>query len=143
MTDKVWSAATAGWIAGGVLGALVCSGCATAGKPAAAPAPATPAATDSAGFPPPEALAPLGPEPTPAELKNLETVAVERWELEGPFPDQISERPATYQGGFGAALLDFARQRPGVLLASADMACVARENGRFILARGARPPQAL
>ncbi len=153
MARKARFAAITGWLAGGAMGALFCPGCATPALPVegalhaaprqAAPGTPPPAAVDPAGFPLPEALNALGPEPSPAQLASLETISVERWDLTGPFPDVIGVSPAAYQGGFGAELLAFASQRAGTLVASADMACVARETGRFILARDARPPPAL
>ena len=73
----------------------------------------------------------------------MQHVEVERWDLAGPFPEGIGLAPAAYRGGFGARLATFAQRSGGKMVASADMACVAREGGRFILAREAAPPRGL
>ncbi|HVE87391.1 MAG TPA: hypothetical protein VND93_31255 [Myxococcales bacterium] len=110
------------------LAACVAAGCATTG---------------SGRFPSPAALDALGPAPAPAQLTALDTAPVERWELSGPLPEGTSVGPAVYEGGgFGAELSAFAREKAS-FDASADMACIARENGRFLLSQGAPAPRDL
>lgn len=112
-------------------------------------------AATTRGMRTPESPRDPGPFPTRAALDSLETAPpveklpeldipmVEQWDLAGPFPERIGLVPADYRGGFGAELQAYARKRGGNWVVSADMACVARESGRFILARGSRPPVGL
>ena len=115
------------------------SGCAATGRGVRRQA--TP--RDPGPFPTRAALASLEQPPPAEKLPELDIPLVEQWELAGPFPERIGLVPAEYRGGFGAQLVSYARERGPKLAVSADMACFARESGRFILARGSMPPSGL
>lgn len=126
-------------LAAAVVVCTVVNGCAATAPAVRRPAPPR----DPGPFPTRAALESLEPVTEPEALRELEIPMVDQWELAGPFPERIGLVPAEYKGGFGAQLVAFARERGGGLLVSADMACFARETGRFLLARGAPPPRGL
>jgi hypothetical protein len=70
-------------------------------------------------------------------------VRVERWALEGPFPDRVAALPHTAPGPWGALLAEAVEQRAGLVVPTEAMHCVARELGRFYLAHRARPDDGL
>ncbi len=109
-------------------------------------------ACGSASHAPTTAEAPsasAGEFPSAAELSQLAQttpgklpaggVEVPSWELAGPFPDAILARPATPAAPW-STLLDAA---PGGAAVTEDMACVAREMGRFYLEHGKSPGDTL
>jgi hypothetical protein len=115
--------------------------------PGAAAEPAPPATAKSApgasSFPSPQELIELGEAPVPENLFELDVRDVESWRLSGPFPERIEAVPYS-EGGPWAALLDeAARRRPGLVLPTQAMYCVARELGRFYLATRAQPSEGL
>jgi hypothetical protein len=135
------------------------SGTSAAPEPAAAPAaeaasPSRPAetpggagakkpASETGSFPTPEALAQLGEAPVPENLFDLDVQDVESWQLAGPFPERIEAVPYTEPGPWAALLDDAARRRPGLVLPTQAMYCVARELGRFFLATRRQPSEGL
>jgi hypothetical protein len=87
--------------------------------------------------------------PTPAELNQLVHsvpgklpaggIEVPRWDLVGPFPDAIEAKVASPAAPW-SALLDAA---PNGAAVTEDMACVAREMGRFYLEHSKSPSDTL
>ncbi len=68
---------------------------------------------------------------------------VESWQLSGPFPERIEAVPYGEPGPWAALLEDAARRRPGLVLPTQAMYCVARELGRFYLATRRQPSEGL
>jgi hypothetical protein len=98
---------------------------------------------EGGSFPSPEALAQLGEAPVPENLFDLDVRDVESWQLAGPFPERIEAAPYTEPGPWAALLDDAARRRPGLVLPTEAMYCVARELGRFFLATRRQPSEGL
>jgi hypothetical protein len=93
-------------------------------------------------FPSREALerivaAPLG------ESNTLAPVDVDRWELNGPFPDEIGLRPTEDTSPWTTLVREVAGTANGLAVVSDDMQCVAREIGRFELEHAAPPARDL
>jgi hypothetical protein len=112
------------------------------GDPAGPPAEQRPA-TEGGTFPSPEKLAQLGEAPVPENLFDLDVRDVESWQLAGPFPERIEAAPYSEPGPWAALLDDAARRRPGLVLPTQAMYCVARELGRFYLATRRQPSEGL
>ncbi|AKJ07622.1 hypothetical protein [Archangium gephyra] len=74
---------------------------------------------------------------------RIKRVMVDRWELAGPFPDKVATLPREAANRWEELLAVQAKAKPGVLLATEDMHCVARESGRFYLAHGGWPTEDL
>jgi len=109
--------------------ALLAGGCAT-GRTAA-------------GFPEPGVLAELAEAPPPHSIFESDVLDVQTWELGGPFPETMGAETTAYASPWGSALKQAALDKPGALLLSEGMHCVARELGRFHLAHHARPSKSL
>jgi hypothetical protein len=114
--------------------------CACAGGPAGQRAGGRVAGGD---VPPPEALETLRQQPRHANVFDEGTQDVDTWELHGPFPDRIAVEPWTDDSPASRALAEAAARRPGLVVPTRAMHCVARELGLFYLARGGSPPEAL
>lgn len=100
------------------------------------------AARQPSNFPKREALDRIAQAPLPEEiLTKAEDVAL--WELEGPFPTEFSSTPHRYEDPWGRELEAMLPGLPGEVVATGDMACVARELGRFRLTRDGAPDPAL
>jgi hypothetical protein len=100
-------------------------------------------ATEGGAFPSPKELAQLGEAPVPENLFDLDVRDLESWQLSGPFPQQIEAVPYTEPGPWSALIDDAARRRPGLVLPTEAMYCVAREIGRFFLATRSQPSEGL
>jgi hypothetical protein len=93
-------------------------------------------------FPTPQQLEDLSDAPTP-DLSDARAVDVASWTLEGPFPERIGEVPIGDPDPYESVLLEASRARAGLLVASESMRCAARELGRFFVAQGGLPGEAL
>ncbi len=98
---------------------------------------------EGGAFPSPEELTQLGEAPVPENLFDLDVRDLESWQLIGPFPSQIEAVPYSEPGPWAALLDDAARRRPGLVLPTEAMYCVAREIGRFFLATRSQPSEGL
>ncbi len=94
-------------------------------------------------FPEPDQLDKLAAKPIPAKVFPTTERPVERWELEGPFPDKVALVERAPQSRWEQALAEAARARAGAMVLSEDMHCITRETGRFVLANDAAPSRAL
>jgi hypothetical protein len=93
-------------------------------------------------FPSPEMLDELGDQAPPA-VEPGRLVAVDRWTLQGPFPEQVGEVPIGEPGPFETALAEVAAERAGLVVVSRAMRCAAREFGLFFVQHGGLPGGAL
>jgi hypothetical protein len=106
--------------------------------------PLSPPRPDSSGaFPSPRELEELGEPPGPAQVFDLDTRRVERWRLRGPFPDKIGALPYQAEDRWSQVLAEEAGRRPGLLLPTEAMRCVARELGLFYLEHRGQPTESL
>ena len=94
-------------------------------------------------FPSPEALESLRQKPHPGEVFDRGVHDVATWELRGPFPERAVVEPWSDESPASRALAEIARRRPGLVVPTRAMHCVAREIGLFYLAHDGAPPQAL
>ncbi len=94
-------------------------------------------------FPTPEALESLQQQPRPSQVFDAGVRDVESWELSGPFPERVAVEPWTDQTPASQALGEAAGRRPGLVVPTRAMHCVARELGLFYLAKGGSPPDAV
>jgi hypothetical protein len=90
-------------------------------------------------FPTPERLEDLGELPLPEGSFDRAVAVVERWTLEGPFPDVAASVPYREPSDWGALLEEEVERRAGLLVATEAMHCAAHEWGRFFLEHGAPP----
>jgi hypothetical protein len=95
------------------------------------------------GFPTPEELEKLGQAPVPGDLFALDVRPVDSWRLVGPFPERVEATPYSEDTPWAALLDDAASRRAGLVVPTRAMYCVARELGRFYLAHGGQPDDAL
>jgi hypothetical protein len=124
---------------GAVLAAAWWVGCAAAEGP-----PPSGGGRVAAGeFPSPEALEALGDQPEPVGLERGARGDPPRWELEGPFPERVEVEPWTDDSPLARVLAEIVAQRPGLVVPTEAMHCVARELGRFHLADDAPPSETL
>jgi hypothetical protein len=100
-------------------------------------------APESGGFPSPEELAQLGDAPVPENLFDLDVRDIESWQLAGPFPERIEAAPYGGRGAWADLLDEVVSRRPGLVLPTEAMYCVARELGRFYLATRRQPSEGL
>lgn len=98
---------------------------------------------EGGAFPSPKELAQLGEAPVPENLFDLDVHDLESWQLAGPFPERIEAVSYTEAGPWAALIDDAARRRPGLVLPTEAMYCVAREVGRFFLATRSQPSEGL
>ncbi|MGC4116281.1 MAG: hypothetical protein QM765_17240 [Myxococcales bacterium] len=93
------------------------------------------------GFPTREKLEQLAASPAPADkaIFGDDAGEVDAWDLIGPLPDSIGLAAGSEAGPWAAALVEAAKARPGMVMISAAMDCVAREAGHFWLERNAIP----
>jgi hypothetical protein len=124
---------------------VLCTGGAAA---LAAPTPpsqpnAEPPPPRAGGFPTPEELGQLGEQPVPENLFGLDVRPVDEWRLAGPFPAQVGAAAWVGEGPWDALLQEVAQSRAGLVVPTEAMHCVARELGRFFLARRGRPTESL
>lgn len=88
-------------------------------------------------------LAELAARPPPAEVFDESTVTVDRWELSGPFPDSVAVVPHPPASAWDGLLEAAVKAKPGALLSTEDLHCIAREVGRFRLEKNGLPARAL
>jgi hypothetical protein len=118
-------------------GAFACAGPSARGE-----APRKPPPRESP-FPAPQELEDLAEQP-PSEALSVGLYAdVDEWELIGPFPLRLGDEPIAAPHPFEEVLLETVQRRPGLLLASQAMRCVAREFARFFLDQGKLPDPGL
>jgi len=122
--------------------ALACAGSTKSTGPVPVPDGAG-AAPQASPFPSAGELENLADRPAPEILRALDAVEVDAWELAGPFPERLEVVPSSGGSPWDLLLADEARRRPGLLLPTEAMNCVARELGRFFLAHGAKPGKSL
>jgi hypothetical protein len=103
--------------------------------PSGAPSPADPGSP----FPTPERLEDLTGSPLPEGSFDRDVAVVERWTLEGPFPEVVAAAPYREPSDWGALLEAEVDRRAGLLVATESLHCAAREWGRFHLEHGAPP----
>jgi hypothetical protein len=118
---------------------LALQGCAGSSKP---PPPGADGAGTPSGespFPSARELESLADTLAPDALQNLGALDVESWDLVGPFPDHIEVAPDASDTTWDSLLAEEARRRPGLVLPTEAMRCVAREIGHFYLVHRARP----
>ncbi len=93
----------------------------------------------STQFPSEATLAALRKKPRPSEVLARKEVLVDRWALAGPFPATLGVTPRVGTNAFEKLVDEQAAARPGLVVHTDDMACLAREVGRFVLEHGAAP----
>jgi hypothetical protein len=73
----------------------------------------------------------------------IDEVEVDEWELAGPLADRLAAAPVVEANDWSRLLDRVVAAKAGVAIATPEMHCVARELGRFILAKGGRPSESL
>src|SRR5687768_16817287 len=126
--------------ANGVILATVLASCGAKSPPAAGP---EVAGSEAKGFPTAEELARITAEPVPADALATDEVDVDEWTLAGPLADALGGAPAVAATVWSGALDEKVGAKPGVAIATPEMACAAREVGRFFMAHKGRPGDAL
>lgn len=123
-------------IPGFVAAAAVALAC--AGSPPPSPPSPEPAA-QSSPFPSAEELESLAEKRTGPVLLSQPTLDVESWDLTGPFPERIEVIDTSVGARWDALVDEAVRKRPGLVLRTEAMRCIARETGSFYLANKAQP----
>jgi hypothetical protein len=119
------------------IGAVVVAGCAA---PSPSPSPPSDDEPQSSGrFPSASDLDRLAEKPAPQRLELQRELDVETWKLVGPFPEHLQIELRAVDTPWDSLLSEAARQRPGLLLQTEAMHCVAREAGLFYLDHQAQP----
>jgi hypothetical protein len=88
-------------------------------------------------------LSKLAERPAANQAQPQNWADVEQWALTGPLPDQASDVPAPTDGQWNGLLVDAAKNRPGLLMASSSANCTARELGIFFAAKRAHAARSL
>ncbi len=98
-------------------------------------------AQSASSFPSRQALAELKATPPPSAEKifGQRSPEVESWTLTGPLPTTLGIVPHAASSAWDNLLAQAAERKPGTVMASEGMHCVAREVGQFVLAKGALP----
>lgn len=117
----------------GLVCCLLTIGCATASG----------GGTVSGHFPSAMEVEQIEQRPAPPKIFKGEGIEIERWELAGPLPARVEMVPHRDEGPWQPLLAERAAARPGRVLLSERLHCVARETGRFYLGAGALPDLAL
>ena len=92
------------------------------------------------GFPSKSQLAEVVRAPlAPREQALQKGLAVDRWELAGPFPDKADSAPWRGEDALARAVADRAEARKGGVVLTESMQCYAREIGRFVAHHGHLP----
>ncbi|MFZ5469635.1 MAG: hypothetical protein ACOZIN_09375 [Myxococcota bacterium] len=94
-------------------------------------------------FPTPETLAKLAAAPPPRQMFKGKQVRVDSWKLTGPLPDKVGLVPHKSANPWDALVEERVQAKPGVLIASEEMHCAARELGIFALEHGNLPASEL
>jgi hypothetical protein len=89
------------------------------------------------GFPTPDTLEELADEPILGRVFNRDAQDVEVWELEGPFPERVDERPFDDSSPWSALLADAVERRAGLVVPTEAMmgGAPSRNLERYITAR--------
>jgi len=90
-------------------------------------------------FPTPDRLEDLTEKPLPEDTFDQDVAAVERWTLQGPFPDVAAAVPYRESSDWGGLLEAEATRRAGLVVPTEALHCAAREWGRFYFEKGAGP----
>lgn len=96
-----------------------------------------------AAFPTQGELNEIASAPPPTKLFDGLAAEVDTWDLTGPLVDTLETTTHTGSTAWDTRLAAFASKRPGLVLASEDMHCLAREVAAFSAAKKALPPEAL
>src|SRR4051794_39729910 len=96
-------------------------------------------ASTSGRFPTRDELQELQATAPPAHVAPHGVVEAPTWALTGPLADSIGVRPHTATTGWERLLAETAAQGNGLIFPSEAMHCVARETGKFQLAKGGLP----
>ncbi len=121
---------------------LVLGGCAsTPGSSAGA----GPRNTVAAEFPKPTELSKLGAQVAPPSTKLFENRGkeIDLWQLIGPLPSTTGYVEHRYDGPWGTHLRKIQASKPGAILLSEAMHCVARQYAHFYAAENAMPGSAV
>jgi hypothetical protein len=94
-------------------------------------------------FPSADQLDRLAEKAPPERLRFQRERDVETWELQGPFSEQLAIDLRAVDTPWDSLLSEAARKRPGLILQTEAMHCVARETGLFYLAHHAQPGPSL
>ncbi|MBI4509077.1 MAG: hypothetical protein HY698_05550 [Deltaproteobacteria bacterium] len=81
-------------------------------------------------------------KPAP-RFQERKVIEVDHWDLAGPFPNMVGTRTYVDSSGWGRVLKEVADAKPGVLVPTEAMHCVARELGLFYLANRSTPSEDL
>lgn len=130
------TAKNSGWFVLLSVAVLVLGSCATTGLWVDASDAAK--AAEANAFPARAELEELAARTPPAKELNV-AVEVPRWELTGPLPDKLELLPHTYEDPWGKELVRMVEAEHPDVFVSTDMACTAREVGRFSITRGKLP----
>jgi len=111
----------------------------------ASPTPPTPdeAAPRSGRFPSAAELDRLAEQAPPEPLSLQREHDVDTWKLAGPLPDRLEIELRAVDTPWDSLLSEAARQRPGLILQTEAMHCVARETGLFFLTHRSQPGPSL
>lgn len=94
-------------------------------------------------FPTPVQIAEVAAAPVPARLFEEGGKDVPTWDLTGALPEAIDDTPHAPEGAWEQVLADAAISRPGKLVATEALHCVARETAAFYLDNEALPAEQL
>ncbi|MFO0592089.1 MAG: hypothetical protein U0441_31390 [Polyangiaceae bacterium] len=94
-------------------------------------------------FPTKADLADLATAPPPSDLFQKGAVDAERWQLTGPLPDAVESSVTDDTSPWTQTLVDVISARPGQVVASRGMACVARQIAAFAAEKDALPASPL
>jgi hypothetical protein len=112
--------------------------CATA-PPAAAPVAEAPAPAPHSEFPSKEELRDLTAIPPPGRIFDDKMVDAVEWTLTGPLPDAVSAAAHEDDSPWFRALAERIAAKPGLIVATEAMYCMARETALFQLAQHGPP----
>jgi hypothetical protein len=94
-------------------------------------------------FPTPQQLDQLRQAPAPENPFKGETLDVDSWALEEPLADRLGTTPHPPASAWDVLLDEAVTRRQGLVLATEEMHCVAREFGRFFITHRRHPTPAL
>lgn len=100
-------------------------------------------ASRGATFPTRAEIDKLAATPPPLEVSPHRSIDVDTWDLSSSLPDAIEVAAMGDLGPWGAPLAKAASARPGLVLPTRAMTCVAREAARFVAEKGAMPAEPL
>jgi len=100
-------------------------------------------AASTARFPSRAEIHNIGDAPPPSRFARLDVVEVDTWKLEGPLPQVVGNEPHPASSPWDALLARVAQKRSGLVALTEPMHCMAREMGRFYMAKNGLPPDDL